>query len=71
MDVIIIERKFKVGTIMIDDPNPNFTLAEVQKFLSIQYPEITNSSTHGPIIQNIEGKDVQVFSYEASAGVKG
>ena len=56
---------------MIDDPNPNFTLAEVQKFLSIQYPEITNSSTHGPIIQNIEGKDVQVFSYEASAGVKG
>lgn len=34
--------------IELPDPNPNFSLADVQKFYSGEFPEMTNATLAGP-----------------------
>lgn len=66
-----VTRKFKVSddnkAMVLDDPNATFTIEEVKKFYSGQYPEITNSSIDGPKIVN----DEYVYTFNQSVGTKG
>ena len=70
LKVIQLKRKFIVkkngNPIEIDDPNPNFTLAEVQKFLAITYPEIINTMIDGPEIKN----EVQLYTFDTAKAIK-
>ena len=66
-----LERKFVIKVkgkdITIDDPNPKFTLKEVQKHLSAIYPQITSGSIGTPKIKD----DIQIFNISQFAGTKG
>lgn len=71
MKAIILPRVFlhKAGAqeIRLDDPNPNFSPADVQQFYTGSYPILTNAKLTGP-----EVKDGEVqFRFETTIGVKG
>lgn len=55
-EVIKLKRVFLVNhnnkNIEIDDPNPDMTITEVQKFLSGLYPSITNATKAEPEVKN-------------------
>lgn len=53
--------------ISVKDPNPNLTLEEVKKYLSITYPEILNCSVGNPEIKN----EVSTFTFKANVATKG
>jgi PRTRC genetic system protein C len=53
--------------ISLPDPNPEFSVAEVMKFYSGQYPELTNGFIEGPKVKN----DKAVYSMTTKAGKLG
>lgn len=61
------KRVFKHGAATLADPNPNLSPEEVMNFYSNQYPELTTSNVHGPIIEG----DVAVYSFKTTVGTKG
>jgi PRTRC genetic system protein C len=63
------EFKFKKdGTkVTLPDPNINFTVDEVIRFYSAQYPELTTAVFGEP---KVEG-DKAVYSFETTVGTKG
>ena len=67
MEIKELKRVFKKGNLVLDDPNPNFTLTEVRKFYAGQYPDLINAQIEGPEIED----DKQVYSFTNSVGTKG
>ena len=72
MIVTRIERVFKLTSetgadIVLDDPNPSLTPSEVMKLYSGSYPELTNSTISGPVIE----EDQSVYTFGKSVGKKG
>lgn len=61
------KRVFKHGTVALADPNPNMTPEEVMNFYSNQYPELTTSNVHGPIIEANEA----IYTFKTTVGTKG
>lgn len=58
----------KDGTdVTLPDPNPEFTVQEVLRFYSTQYPELTTATLDGP---KTEG-DKAVYSVKTTVGTKG
>jgi len=62
-----LQRIFKLGSITIDDPNPNFSIKEVQEFYSGKYPELINASIPSPIY---EGEQA-IYEFKTNLGKKG
>jgi len=71
IEVISVKRKFVVKKggklIEIDDPNPDFTLAEVRKFLAGSYPDIVNGTIEGPEIKD----DCHIYTFSTAIGTNG
>lgn len=61
--------KFKKGSenIVLPDPNPEFTAADVIQFYSGQHPELTTCTIDGPKIES----DQQVYEFKTTVGTKG
>ena len=53
--------------IVLDDPNVNMSPAEVMDFYSMNYPELTTATVHGPEIED----DRAVYEFKTTIGVKG
>lgn len=51
----------------LNDPNPNFTAADVQHFYAGTYPVLTNAKLIGPEIKDKEA----VYRFESTIGTKG
>jgi PRTRC genetic system protein C len=60
----IIERNGK--DIPLDDPNPNWSIEEIRKFLGTTQPDILNADVSGPEIKD----DKQVYTFSAGSAVK-
>jgi len=71
MEVKALIRKFnfKKGDKVIElkDPNPTMSIAEVLKFYSGSYAELTTATVTGPKLEN----DNAIYEFNQSAGVKG
>jgi PRTRC genetic system protein C len=65
--VFIIKRKSEDDNIKLDDPNPNMSEHEVQRFYSSQYPELTSATVVGPSMKDGNA----VYSFETIIGDKG
>ena len=50
-----------------NDPNVNMSPAEVMDFYSMNYPELTTATVHGPEIED----DRAVYEFKTTIGVKG
>lgn len=61
------KRVFKHGTATLADPTPDMSPEEVMNFYSNQYPELTTSNVHGPVI---EGESA-VYTFKTTVGTKG
>ena len=61
------EVKHNGEVITLDDPNPDFTIEEVQKFYSSVYPEIINSAFAEPEIKD----DKITYKVSTVTGTKG
>lgn len=63
------EFRFKKNgtTVKLDDPNPNFTPAQVMQFYAGQYPELTTATLESP---KVEGS-VVVHNATTTIGTKG
>lgn len=53
--------------IRLNDPNPNFTPADVQHFYSGTYPILTNAKLIGPEFKDDEAQ----YRFESTMGTKG
>ncbi len=66
-----LKRVFKFdknGTVVtLPDPNPDFTVDEVLRFYSPQYPELTTAFIEGP---KTDG-DTAVYTVNETVGTKG
>lgn len=71
MKAITLEREFhlkqKDKNIVLQDPNPDYTLSQVADILSNEYPEILNGNFEGP--KHIDGK--LVYKIKSTYGTKG
>lgn len=69
LKTVLLKRKFIVKRngkpIEIDDPNPDWNLLEVQKFLAMTYPEIVNMTVPGPEIKH----DYQIYTFDSSKAI--
>lgn len=61
------KRVFIHGTNRLSDPDPSMTPEEVMNFYSNQYPELTTSNVHGPVIND----DVAEYKFKTTVGTKG
>ena len=70
-EVKTLTRVFKFdkdGTdVTLPDPNPDFSVEEVLRFYSSQYPELTNAAIEGP---KTDG-DQAVYTVSETVGTKG
>lgn len=67
LNITNFKRVFKHGDITLTDPNPDMTPEEVMNFYSNQYPELTTSNVHGPVIKD----DKAVYTFKTTVGTKG
>jgi PRTRC genetic system protein C len=69
VDSLIREFKFKKdgAKVTLPDPNPSFTVSEVVRFYSNQYPELTTAAVGAP---KVEG-DKAVYNFETTVGTNG
>lgn len=54
-------------TLTLEDPDSRMSLSEVTDFYSMNYPELTTASVHGPEIED----DRAVYEFKTTIGVKG
>jgi hypothetical protein len=57
-------RKFKLGALVLDDPNPTAELEEVQRLLAKQFPQVRHTHIYSSdgIVSEVNG--AQVVTYE-------
>lgn len=54
-------------TLTLEDPDSRMSLSEVTDFYSMNYPELTTATVHGPEIED----DRAVYEFKTTIGVKG
>ena len=55
------------GTLTLEDPDSRMSLSEVTEFYSINYPELTTATLHGPELE----EDRAVYRVKTTIGTKG
>ena len=55
------------GTLILEDPDSRMSLSEVTDFYSINYPELTTATLHGPELE----EDRAVYRFKTTIGTKG
>ena len=55
------------GTLTVEDPDSRMSLSEVTDFYSINYPELTTATLHGPELE----EDRAVYRFKTTIGTKG
>lgn len=55
------------GTLTLEDPDSRMSLSEVTDFYSINYPELTTATLHGPELE----EDRSVYRFKTTIGTKG
>ena len=55
------------GTLTLEDPDSRMSLSEVTDFYSINYPELTTATLHGPELE----EDRAVYRIKTTIGTKG
>lgn len=55
------------GTLTQEDPDSRMSLSEVTDFYSINYPELTTATLHGPELE----EDRAVYRFKTTIGTKG
>lgn len=55
------------GTLTLEDPDSRMSLSEVTDFYSINYPELTTATLHGPELE----EDRAVYRFKNTIGTKG
>ena len=54
-------------TLTLEDPDSRMSLSEVTDFYSINYPELTTATLHGPELE----EDRAVYRFKTTKGTKG
>ena len=54
-------------TLTLEDPDSRMSLSEVTDFYSMNYPELTTATLHGPELE----EDRAVYRFETTIGTKG
>lgn len=55
------------GTLTLEDPDSRMSLSEVTDFYSINYPELTTATLHGPELE----EERAVYRFKTTIGTKG
>ena len=55
------------GTLTLEDPDSRMSLTEVTDFYSMNYPELTTATLHGPELE----EDRAVYRFKTTIGTKG
>lgn len=55
------------GTLTLEEPDSRMSLSEVTDFYSINYPELTTATLHGPELE----EDRAVYRFKTTIGTKG
>ena len=55
------------GTLTLEDPDSRMSLTEVTDFYSMNYPELTTATLHGPEFE----EDRAVYHFKTTIGTKG
>ena len=55
------------GTLTLEDPDSRMSLSEVTDVYSINYPELTTATLHGPELE----EDRAVYRFKTTIGTKG
>jgi len=64
---VSVNRIFKYNALILDDPDPKWSLEEVKDFYANAYPELTQSIIEGPDVSD-EGL---TYTFRKSVGTKG
>ena len=71
LDIKGIKRVFKLkkgnSTLVLEDPDSRMSLTEVTDFYSMNYPELTTATLHGPEFE----EDRAVYHFKTPIGTKG
>ena len=71
LDIKGIKRVFKLkkgnSTLVLEDPDSRMALTEVTDFYSMNYPELTTATLHGPEFE----EDRAVYHFKTTIGTKG
>ena len=71
LDIKGIKRVFKLkkgnSTLVLEDPDSRMSLTEVTDFYSMNYPELTTATLHGPEVE----EDRAVYHFKTTIGTKG
>ena len=71
LDIKGIKRVFKLkkgnSTLVLEDPDCRMSLTEVTDFYSMNYPELTTATLHGPEFE----EDRAVYHFKTTIGTKG
>ena len=66
-----LKRVFKLkkgnSTLVLEDPDSRMSLTEVTDFYSMNYPELTTATLHGPELE----EDRAVYRFKTTIGTKG
>ena len=54
-------------TLTLEDPDSRMSLSEVTDFYSMNYPELTTATLHGPELE----EDRAVYRFKTTIGTKG
>ena len=69
LDIKGLKRAFilKKGNGTLEDPDSRMSLSEMTDFYSINYPELTTATLHGPELE----EDRAVYRFKTTIGTKG
>ena len=71
LDIKGIKRVFKLkkgnSTLVLEDPDSRMSLTEVTDLYSMNYPELTTATLHGPEFE----EDRAVYHFKTTIGTKG
>lgn len=71
LDIKGLKRVFRLKkgntTLTLDDPDSKMSLTEVTDFYSMNYPELTTATIHGPEFE----EDRAVYEFKTTIGTKG